>query len=142
MGDMQAAVDSLTRIVHRKSEVRTNLLLASSLVLLGRTQIEIKGTSPALATLKQAENILLPSVEKHSSNTQLAIQLAACHSAFAHAYTITESPDRAACPRCRQQRLYYCRGCGHHFDEGDSVIDPREFERMTMPGFQRDEIDH
>ena len=53
-----------------------------------------------------------------------------------------KSPGRAACPRCRQQRLYYCRGCGHHFDEGDSVIDPREFERMTIPGFQRDEIDN
>lgn len=51
------------------------------------------------------------------------------------------APSVSSCPRCRQQRLYYCRGCGHHFDEDDAVIDPREYERMTELPFGRDELD-
>jgi len=39
--------------------------------------------------------------------------------------------DSHRCPRCRQRRLFWCRGCGVHFDDEDRAIPPREYERMT-----------
>jgi DNA-directed RNA polymerase subunit RPC12/RpoP len=38
-------------------------------------------------------------------------------------------PER--CPKCGHRRLYWCRGCGAHFDDGERVLSPREYERLT-----------
>ena len=40
-----------------------------------------------------------------------------------------KAPGLTACPKCRQKRLYYCRGCGVHFDEKDHAISHRDRER-------------
>ena len=35
------------------------------------------------------------------------------------------------CPKCNHRRLYWCRGCGLHFDDDDRAMTHGEYERLT-----------
>ena len=59
----------------------------------------------------------------------LAIALSAFAVGFYLGREAGKAPGLTACPKCRQKRLYYCRGCGVHFDEGDEAISQRDRER-------------
>ena len=76
------------------------------------------------------------------------ILLALALSAFALGFYLGreagKAPGLTACPKCRQQRLYYCRGCGIHFDEKDEPISQRDRDRWDatqsiLEGAKRDE---
>jgi len=41
--------------------------------------------------------------------------------------------DARRCPKCKHRRLFWCRGCGLHFDDEDEAISHRDYERMTAP---------
>jgi len=42
-----------------------------------------------------------------------------------------KAPKATRCVKCGQRRLFYCRGCGIHFDDEDNAIPPREYDRLT-----------
>ena len=59
----------------------------------------------------------------------IAIALGALAFGFYLGREAGKAPGLTGCPKCRQKRLYYCRGCGVHFDEKDEAISERERER-------------
>ena len=61
----------------------------------------------------------------------LAIALGAFAIGFYLGREAGKSPGLTACSKCHQKRLYYCRGCGTHFDEKDKPISHRDRERWN-----------
>lgn len=58
----------------------------------------------------------------------VAIALSAFAMGFYLGREAGKAPGLTACPKCRQKRLYYCRGCGVHFDDKDQAISHRDRE--------------
>ena len=58
----------------------------------------------------------------------IAIALSAFALGFDLGREAGKAPGTTACPKCRPKRLYYCRGCGVHFDEQDEPISQRDRE--------------
>jgi len=65
--------------------------------------------------------------------TLLAVALAFLALGYYIGREAGKSPGQTRCPKCRQKRLYYCRGCGLHFDDGDNPIAHRDYERLCAP---------